>query len=80
MAFSSNGAKMFVIGNVGDDVNEYALSIPFDASTRSFVDATSIATQETNPRGMAFSSNGTKMFVIGSYRRRRKRVRPVHPL
>ena len=66
MAFSSDGAKMFVIGKVGDDVNEYVLSTPFDASTLSFVDATRIRSQEIDPTGIAFSSNGTKMFVIGS--------------
>ena len=66
MAFSSDGARMFVIGSSGDDVNEYALSAPFDASTRKFVDATSIRPQETSPAGMAFSSDGAKMFVIGS--------------
>ena len=65
MAFSSNGTKMFVIGIAGKDVNEYTLSAPFDASTRTFVDATSISEQETIPTGIAFSSDGTKMFVIG---------------
>ena len=33
MAFSSDGAKMFVVGFAEDDVNEYALSTAFDAST-----------------------------------------------
>ena len=66
MAFSSDGTKMFVVGDAGDDVNEYTLSAPFDASTRTFVDATSISEQETFPTGIAFSSNGTKMFVIGN--------------
>ena len=66
IAFSSDGAKMFVIGRTGDDVNEYALSTPFDASTASFVDATQISAQETSPRGIAFSSDGTKMFVVGN--------------
>ena len=66
MAFSNDGAKMFVIGKSGDDVNEYTLFPPFDASTRKFVDATSIRLQETAPTGMAFSSDGAKMFVIGS--------------
>ena len=65
MAFSSDGTKMFVIGIAGKDVNEYTLSAPFDASTRTFVDATSISEQETIPTGIAFSSDGTKMFVIG---------------
>ena len=66
MAFSSDGAKMFVIGSDGDDVNEYALSTAFDASTATFVDATSVSSQENNPRGVAFSSDGTKMFVVGT--------------
>ena len=65
MAFSSDGTQMFVIGIAGKDVNEYTLSAPFDASTRTFVDATSISEQETIPTGIAFSSDGTKMFVIG---------------
>ena len=39
MAFSSDGAKMFVVGGDGDDINEYALSTAFDASTAAFVDA-----------------------------------------
>ena len=66
MAFSSDGAKMFVIGNTGDDINEYALSTPFDASTAAFVDAFSVSSQEIDPQGMAFSSDGAKMFVVGS--------------
>ena len=66
MAFSSDGTKMFVVGNTGDDVNEYTLSTPFDVSTASFVDAFSVASQETSPRGVAFSSDGAKMFVVGT--------------
>ena len=66
MAFSNDGAKMFVIGTIGKDVNEYTLSTPFDASTMSFADATSISVQEDNPQGIAFSNDGTKMFVIGN--------------
>ena len=65
IAFSNDGTKMFVIGSAGDDVNEYTLSGPFDASTRRFIDATPILEQETQPQGMAFSNDGTKMFVIG---------------
>ena len=65
MAFSSDGTRMFVIGNSGDDVNEYELSVPFNASTMSFVNATSISEQENQPQGIAFSNDGTRMFVIG---------------
>jgi len=65
LAFSSDGTKMFVVGSSGDDVNEYTLTAAFDVSTASFVDSFSVAAQETNPRGLAFSSDGTKMFVVG---------------
>ncbi len=56
---------MFVLGDAGDDVNEYTLSTAFDVSTASFVDSFSVAAQETNPVGLAFSADGTKMFISG---------------
>ena len=65
VAFSSNGAKMFVVGGSNDKVNEYTLSAPFDVSTASFVDAVSVTKRESSPGGVAFSSDGAKMFVVG---------------
>jgi hypothetical protein len=66
IAFNTDGTKMFVVGNTGDDVNEYALSTGFDVSTASFTDAFSVASQDTAPTGIAFSTDGTKMFVVGN--------------
>ena len=65
IAFSNDGAKMFVIGTHGVDVNEYDLSTPFDVSTAVNVTATSVSAREGTPQGMAFSSDGTRMFVVG---------------
>ena len=65
MAFSSDGARMFVVGFDSDQVHEYALSAPFDASTASFVDSFDVSSRDMAPTGMAFSSDGTKMFVVG---------------
>lgn len=65
IAFNSDGTKMFIIGTNGDDVNEYTLSTGFDVSTASFVDSFSVSAQDTSPRGVAFSTDGTKMFVVG---------------
>ena len=65
VAFSSDGARMFVVGAAGDAVSEYSLSPPFDASTATFVDATSVSAQNSFPTGMAFSSDGARMFVTG---------------
>ena len=33
LAFNNDGTKMFVMGYVGDDVNEYTLSVGFDLNT-----------------------------------------------
>ena len=66
IAFSSDGAKMFVIGIERKSVNEYKMFTPFDTSNVTFVDATSISDQETYPTGIAFSNDGAKMFVIGN--------------
>ena len=66
VAFSADGTKMFVLGNQGDDVNEYTLTAAWDVSTATFVDAFSVASQEITPLGLAFSTDGTKMFVMGT--------------
>jgi SpoU rRNA methylase family enzyme len=65
VAFNNDGTKMYIVGSIGDDVNEYSLSIAFDISTAFFVDSFSVAAQETAPTGMAFNNDGTKMFIIG---------------
>tara|TARA_R110000868_G_scaffold207972_8_gene457132 strand:- start:3097 stop:7353 length:4257 start_codon:yes stop_codon:yes gene_type:complete len=66
VAFNTDGTKMFVLGLVNDNINEYTLSTGFDVSTATFVDAFSVAAQETEPRGVAFNTDGTKMFIVGS--------------
>jgi len=66
VSFSSDGTKMFVVGTIGDDVNEYTLGTAFDVSTASFADSFSVAAQDTSLSDVAFSSDGTKMFVLGT--------------
>ena len=65
LAFNTDGTKMFVLGDSGNDVNEYTLSTGFDVSTASFVDSFSVNSQETDPSGIAFNTDGTKMFIVG---------------
>jgi sugar lactone lactonase YvrE len=65
IAFNTDGTKMFIVGVTGDDVNEYTLSSGFDVSTASFVDSFSVAAQDTLPTGIAFNTDGTKMFIVG---------------
>lgn len=66
VVFNNDGTKMYIVGTTGDDINEYALSTAFDISTASYTTNFSVSTQETFPAGVAFNSNGTKMYVIGT--------------
>ena len=65
LTFNNDGTKMFVVGVTGDNVYEYALSTGFDVSTASYTQAFSVASQETNPYGLVFNADGTKMFICG---------------
>ena len=66
IAFNNDGTKLFVLGYNGRDVDEYTLSTGFDlSSTLTYVDSFDISSQETDPMGIAFNSDGTKMFISG---------------
>ena len=66
IAFNSDGTKMFITGNTGDDVNEYTLSTGFDVSTATYSQNFSVSAQDTIPNGIDFNTDGTKMFISGS--------------
>ena len=66
--FRPTGTTMFVIGTIGDDVNEYSLSTAWDISTASYVQNFSVNAQDTAPQNLAFKSDGTKMYVVGATR------------
>ena len=56
---------MYIVGWDGNDINEYTLSTAFDVSTASFEDNFSVSSEDTDPAALAFSSDGTQMFVVG---------------
>ncbi len=67
LTFNNDGTKMFVVGDNGNDINEYTLSVGFDlTSTVTHVGEFDISDQETNPQGIAFNKTGTKMFIVGN--------------
>jgi hypothetical protein len=66
IAFSKSGEKMFILGKTGKDVNEYTLTGGLCIGSASFVDSFSISSQESTPKGIAFSKSGEKMFIVGS--------------
>ena len=64
--FKPDGTKMYVLGNSGDDVNEYDLSTAWDISTSSFNQLFGVANQTTAPTGVFFKPDGVGMFIVGS--------------
>jgi len=65
VTFNPDGTKMFIIGRSNDSVFSYSLSNGFDLSTASFDNSFDVSGQETNPRGVTFSTDGTRMFIAG---------------
>ena len=65
LAFSSDGSKMYVLGTDGDTIYQYTLATPWDVSTASYANKSYNATEESYPQGLAFSSDGSKMYIIG---------------
>ena len=64
--FKPDGAKMYVTGQSGDDVNEYDLSTVWDITSASYLQNFSVSAQEASPTDVFFKPDGTKMYVTGS--------------
>jgi len=67
VAFNSDGDKMFVVGNQFDSIIEFALASDFDVSTTINPPLTTLDLSpfESSPRGIAFNSDGSKVFIVG---------------
>jgi hypothetical protein len=66
LAFSSDGTKMFVLGQISGRVHQYTLTTEFDVSTASYGGTSFDPTpQDSAPVTFAFSSDGTRMAVVG---------------
>ena len=63
--FKDDGTKMFILGDSGNDVNEYALSTAWEVDTATFTTVFSVAGQETVPTGLFFKPDGTRMYICG---------------
>lgn len=63
--FKPDGTKMYVSGSTGDNVREYNLSTAWDVTTASYLQLFSVSSQSSDPRGLFFKSDGTKMYVTG---------------
>ena len=64
LAFSSDGSKMYITGHGNDKVREFNLSTPFDISNVTNVGAHDVSNEADQVAGIAFSSDGLKMFIL----------------
>ena len=66
IAFNADGTKMLMVGAGSDSVHQYTLSTAYDLSTASYDSVSfSVSGQDSNPSGIRFNNDGTKMFVVG---------------
>ena len=64
--FKPDGTKMYITGDVGNDVGEYNLSTAWDVSTSVYNQSLEVSAQEISPSDVFFKPDGTKMYIVGS--------------
>ena len=65
VSFSSDGTKMYVVGNLGNDITQYTLSVAWDITTASTPTTFSVGTQEGVPYDIYFKPDGTRFYLTG---------------
>ena len=63
---NSSGTRLMVGGSVSNDITRVALGTPYSLISTSVSGGVgSVASQTSDPDGLSFNSDGTKMFVMG---------------
>jgi len=66
ITFKPDGTKIFIAEISSDSIYQYPLSTAWDITTLGASSGFSVATEDSQPRGVEFNSNGTKMYVVGT--------------
>lgn len=66
ITFKPDGTKIFIAEIGSDSIYQYPLSTAWDITTLGASSSFSVATEDAQPRGVEFNSNGTKMYVVGT--------------
>lgn len=67
ITFKPDGQRIYIVNSTRDSIEVRNLSIPWDVtSISSIIGNISIAAQETSPTGVTLSSDGMRIFIIGS--------------
>ncbi len=64
LEFSNDGTKMYSIAFDNDLIVEYTLSTPYSVATATRTYELSVTANGQYPRGLAFSADGSKMFIL----------------
>lgn len=65
MAWGDDGNKFYIVEASNDRVKMYDLSTAYDISTAGSATDLNVGGDETEPRGVAFNNDGTKMYLSG---------------
>ena len=63
--WKSDGTSFYFMGNTGDDINQYNMSVAWDITTATFITSFSITANESNPKGLWFKNDGTRVYYTG---------------
>jgi sugar lactone lactonase YvrE len=64
---SADGLTMWITGNTGDDISQYALGTAWNVSTAVFENSFYVGFQETSPSGMFIDSTAAnRVYIVGT--------------
>jgi WD40 repeat protein len=66
LRFNADGTKMYIAGDYNNSIREYDLGTAFDISTATYGRNFSVGTQTGTPFGLAFQTDGSRMFVASN--------------
>ena len=64
--FSSDGTNMYVVGDSTQSIYQYTLGTPWDIETSNYASEFFVGSEELLPTGIAISSDGASMFLVGT--------------
>ena len=64
--FREDGSRMYTVGDTSNSVYEYRLATPWFVNTAANISVVSINSQETSATSVEFSTDGTRMYVLGT--------------
>ncbi|WP_420317500.1 DUF5018 domain-containing protein [Ekhidna sp.] len=64
--FAAGGTRMLIIGSLGDEVNQYDLSVPYEITYGATFDTNfSMGSEDFGPIDFVFSQDGSVMYMLG---------------